>query len=169
MKSRLLSLAAVVVVLLAGSTALYAQAGGMAASSQFGIGVNTEGLSIQYALSPGLHIGLMATLASQTSDGASATNYGIAPYVRFLLEGTVNPFFEAGLALQRLESGSGLTAVSGTETSIFATFGLEYFITRNAGVFAAAQLLNLQVDPSPTVTTFGYFRPRVGVEWFFNP
>jgi hypothetical protein len=167
MKSRLLSIAAVLVLIVTGSSALLAQ-GSIAPSSQFGIGVNTEGLSIQYALTPGVQIGLMATVASQSSNGASATYYGAAPYVRFLLEGVVNPFFEAGVSFAKASSGSSFVTESASTTSLFATFGLEYFINRNVGVFAAAQLLNLQLDPSPTVTTIGYFEPRAGIEYYFN-
>src|SRR5512133_4321146 len=71
--------------------------GGIAPNQQFGIGINTNGFQLQYALSPGMQIGMDIVLKS----GEGATGYGFAPYFRALLEGTVNPFIQAGLSYAR--------------------------------------------------------------------
>jgi hypothetical protein len=167
MKSRLLSFAAIVALVLVGTASLHAQ-GSIAPSSQLGIGVNTSGITLQYAISPSVQVGALATLLGVSSDGNSATYFGLAPYVRFLLEGTVNPIFDVGAEFTK-DPGLAIGDTNNTSTALFASFGLEYFINRNVGVFATAQLLYFQLDPSPTVVNFGYFRPRAGIEWYFNP
>jgi hypothetical protein len=176
MKSRLLSVAAVVMMMLIGSGALRAQ-GSIAPNQQFGIGVNTEGFQLQYALSPGLQIGLSTVIASASQDSISATGYGFAPYVRFLLEGKVNPYLEAGFAYAKLSSDNFL--IEGTSTStIFLSFGLEYFINPNVGIFAHGSLFNFQLAhdtdfngttvSEPSVASFGFFSPTAGLEWYFD-
>lgn len=176
MKSRLLSIAAVAVMMIVGAGSLLAQ-GSIAPNQQFGIGVNTGGFQLQYALSPGLQIGLSTTIASASQDSISATGYGVAPYVRFLLEGKVNPFFEAGFEYAKISSDNFL--VEGTSTStIFVAFGLEYFVNPNFGIFAHGSLFNLQLASDvevlgttveqPSVVAFGFFEPVAGIEWYFD-
>lgn len=175
MKSRLLSIAAVVLMLLVGSSALFAQ-GSIAPNGQFGIGVNTSGFQLQYAASPALQFGLLAMLRGTSQDSISATQYGIAPYVRFLLEGTVNPFFEAGFVYSSIWDNP--FSEDDARSSLFLAFGLEYFITQNVGVFGHVSLFRMQLGRTtevasisieePSTTQFGLFDPSLGVEWYFD-
>ncbi|HVK37433.1 MAG TPA: hypothetical protein VNA88_02790 [Candidatus Kapabacteria bacterium] len=176
MKSRLLSIAAVAVMMIVGAGSALAQ-GSVAPNQQFGIGINTGGIQLQYALSPGLQIGLTTTIAAASQDSISATGYGLAPYVRFLLEGKVNPYFEAGFQYAKLSSDNFL--VEGVSTStIFVAFGLEYFINPNVGLFAHGSLFNFQLGrdievgtttvEEPSVVAFGFFSPVAGLEWYFD-
>lgn len=164
MKSMLLSAAAAFVLMVVSADAVRAQ-GTIAPSSQLGIGVNTGGFQLAYAISPAIHIG--TNLGITATDGS--TGIGISPYFRWLFEGTVNPLVQVEFNIGINSTSVGDSSVSNTETGLGLLFGLEYFINRNVGVYAAANLLNLDFVEPEMVTTFGYFAPRVGVEWFFNP
>jgi hypothetical protein len=144
--------------LIAAGAPLFAQAS-TAPSSQLGIGLNTSGGTVQYAVTPSIQIGFEASFFSQSSSGTSTTGYGLGPYARFLLEGTVNPFIQAGF---RAEKRGG-----GTISSLYAGFGLEYFFSRNVGVFALADVLTLTLS-DPSATTISFVGNRVGVEWYFD-
>lgn len=131
-----------------------------APEGQLGIQAGTHGLGIQYALSPSLHIG--GVLGLQAGDFA-ATVISIEPYVKFLLEGEVNPYFMVGLDLTSTSPDVGN---SSTSTSLFAAFGLEYFATENVGLFGQASFFELGLDPSATF--FGVLSGHAGVEYFFD-
>lgn len=145
-----------------------------APSSQFGIGafaggsVTGGGFQLQYAISPSVQIGLALGIAGQSSDGNSSTSYSTDIYGRFLFEGIVNPFIQAGFRRTSFEQGSttGVT-VTVDNNQIYGAFGLEYFFNRNVGVYAAFDVLALNLDPSATF--FGANNGRVGVEWYFSP
>ena len=168
MNARKLQIAALALVsiLMFGSGTALAQ-GSVAPSGQFGIGVTTGGaFTLQYAVTPSIIVGMGIGLENISQGGASATYYDIEPGVRFLLEGVVNPFLFAGLNLEKSRESGGVAT-----TAIGAGFGLEYFISRNVGVWASAPLLVLQLDPSPTATAFGFGvggGGAAGVEWYFN-
>lgn len=156
MKIALLALTAIT-LLLVSSSAARAQ-GSMAPSSQLGIGVNTGGMSIQYAISPAMHIGFGASLGLVSDTSGSVTRYGFGPYARFLFEGPINPFIEAGVSF---------ADVGSTAIGLFGTFGLEYFVNRNVGLFAATTIIEFQLSPR-VVTSFGIQSGRAGAEWFFD-
>lgn len=137
---------------------LYAQ-GGVAPSSQLGIGLNTSGATVQYAATPSLQFGLEAGFYSTTQSGTTVSGYEIGPYARFLLEGTVNPFIQVGF--RAIKAG-------GVSTSdIYAGVGLEYFISRNVGIYAEASVLTLALS-DPSSTTIALAGDRAGLEWYFN-
>jgi hypothetical protein len=164
MKASKLTLLALVLGMLAfaNSEKAFAQ-GGVAPSSQLGIGANTSGLTIQYAISPSFHIGASAALVfnSAPNGGESTTSLQIGPYARFLLEGTVNPFIQAGISIAK-------TGTSSAATSLYAGFGLEYFITRNVGVLAATNILNIPFESGSSISFGPSPFGTAGVEWFFN-
>lgn len=157
---------------LIGASKASAQAG-IAPSSQLGIGIFTGGnftgggASIQYAINPSFQLGLALGIAGESADGNSVTNYATEIYGRFILEGTVNPFIQAAFRRFSRETSSGTTTVTATGNALSAGFGLEYFLNRNAGVFAMIDVIDINFDPSST--GFGFNNGRVGVEWFFNP
>lgn len=133
---------------------------GIAPSSQFGIGAGTEGFQLQYAISPAFQLGTtfgLQILSPSVGDGE--TTITIGPYARFLFEGTVNPFIQAGI---NIVSGDATT------TALYAAPGLEYFFNRNVGVFGVVSLLNIPFEDGAT-KTFGLTGGAVGVEWYFNP
>lgn len=139
--------------------------GSIAPSSQLGVGVNVGagvGAKIQYAINPSFQIGGGLSFASNS--GGSTT--GIEAYVRFLLEGQVNPIIQAGFTTTSQKIDGAITnpaAVSG----LYGGVGIEYFINRNVGVYGLVNILELQLDPS-SVTTFGIMSPRLGLEWYFK-
>jgi len=148
-------------VMMIGATNVFAQ-GGVAPSSQLGIGVSTAGAQIQYAISPGFHIGSNLGLnVTSPAVGDGVTTIIIEPYARFLFEGVVNPFLQAGISIQ--------SASSTTNTGLFVWGGLEYFITRNVGLWGGLQILNLPFEDGSTKLFGVTQRGAAGVEWFFNP
>ena len=155
---RLTMLALLPAVFLLWSTPSFAQ-GGVAPEGALGIQAGTAGLGIQYALNPSLHLGTI--LGLQQGDFA-VTSITFSPYVKFLLEGDVNPYFMVGASISSTDNGT----TSSTNTSLGAAFGLEYFINPSVGLFGQAQFFELGLDPSATY--FGIFNGHAGVEWFFN-
>ncbi len=154
--SRLSLLALIPALMLFVSTSASAQA----PDGQLGIQAGTAGLGLQFALSPSLHIG--GTVQILAGDVA-ATTIGISPYARFLLEGEVNPFFQAGLNLTSVSPDVGS---SSTTTSIYAAFGLEWFHNENVGIAGQVSFFRLGLDPSSTV--FGPVSGDVSVEYYMN-
>jgi len=172
-------IALVPVMLLVLGTDAMAQKGMVAPESQFGIGVNTAGASVQYAFTPSVQAGLLVAIASNSTDAGSQTGLSFNPYVRFLFEGPVNPFLEAGVSIESsTTSPDGGTESSTSRTALFADFGLEFFVTRNVGLFGSVQLLNLDLSSSTKVggvstdalkeTTVGIVGGRAGVEYYFG-
>jgi hypothetical protein len=137
-----------------------ASAQSVAPSSQLGIGVNTSGMTVQYAITPGIHVGAAAALVFQSGDNSS-TSLEIGPYARFLLEGTVNPFIQAGISIAKAGDGDA-------QTSLYAAFGLEYFINRNTGVFAGTRVINIPFQKGSPISFGITTLAAAGVEWFFN-
>ena len=128
---------------------------------QFGIQAGTGGFGFQYALSPSMHIGAVAGIGVGTADTYN-TNISLFPYVKFLLEGNVNPYFIVG---SRINSAN-----SNTDVILEALFGLEYFATENVGLFGDITIFSYDEDP-----VFGIgggpnsgLGARAGVEWFFD-
>jgi len=163
----------------------------VAPSSQLGVGVFAGGSltggggTIQYAITPGIHIGLEAGLIAETGKETTNGNIttkssdmvtAIGPYGRFLLEAVVNPFFQVGFRFAEASTTTKTTVGSTTNenttsvssSEIYVAFGLEGFISRNFGAFAAFDLLNVPTE-SGNSTQFGIFNGKVGVEWFFSP
>lgn len=132
----------------------------VAPDGQLGIQAGTMGFGLQYAASPSIQFGVVLGLVT----GDSPTNLAFSPYVRWLFEGTVNPYIFAGATISAQEN----TFTNDTETSssIGAGFGLAYYLNPNVGVFGQFGLLNVGLDPSST--DFGVFNGHVGVEWFFD-
>jgi hypothetical protein len=168
---------------------LFAQ-GALAPSSQLGIGIFAGGSlvggggTIQYAITPGIHIGLelgiIAETGTETTNGNITTKSSdmvtaLGPYGRFLLEAIVNPFFQVGFRFAEASTTTETTVGSTTNKStnsvssseLYAAFGLEGFISRNFGAYAAVDFLNVPTE-SGNSTQFGIFGGKVGVEWFFS-
>jgi hypothetical protein len=156
----------VAVMLLVVSGVATAQPGSTAPSSQLGISVGASGSSgtvgLQYAINPSVIIGARLGLRVLSRDSVSSTTYGVNPFARFLLEGPINPFFEVGLSIGK-DPSSGIS-----NSDIGVDFGLEYFASRNIGLFVAVTIFDLEFDPSPTTTAFGIMGGGVGAEWYFN-
>ncbi len=147
-------------LLVSGAVKASAQAG-IAPSSQFGIGAGTSGAQLQYAISPSFQIGSNVGLnITSPAVGDAITTITIEPYARLLFEGVVNPFIQAGISI--------VSASSTTNTSLYAAPGLEYFFSRNVGVFGLVGLLNIPFQDGAT-KVFGITGGAVGVEWYFNP
>jgi hypothetical protein len=139
-----------------------------APDGQLGVGLHTRGLSVQYAFGPMIHAGLHAMVHYTTSEGAEAATVGAMPYVRVIHEGFVSPFVEAGVDLGFTSSKAGYTTTTQVTSAIVALVGLEWFVERTLGIYVAAELLNAQLSPVPTYTSFGVFYPRAGIEWYFG-
>ncbi len=174
--SKLLSSTLMLGALLFGAGKAAAQ-GGIAPSQQLGIGVfgggngQGGGATLQYAFTPAVQLGLELGIGTVSNDNASSSSYTGGLYARWLFEGAVNPLIQAGFRINgtsnTTKSASGDVTVSGSSNEIYAGLGLEYFFTRNVGVFGLVEVLSLDLDPSQT--TFGLNSGRIGVEWFFNP
>jgi hypothetical protein len=135
--------------------------GGTAPSGQLGIGIGTNGAEIIYALSPGFFIGANAALIIQSGDNGQ-TSLEIGPFARMLFEGTVNPFIQAGISISKVGEGDA-------NTSLYAAFGLEYFVSRNIGVYGMLPILDVPFKSGSAITVGINNFGAVGVEWFFNP
>jgi hypothetical protein len=169
---------------------LHAQSA-VAPASQLGIGIFAGGVvtgggaTIQYAITPAIHVGLQAGLASQTGEettnGTATTStsqsiVNVGPYVRLLLESVVNPFFQIGFDFAETSTTNKTTIGSTTNeqttsvssSELYASFGLEGFISRSFGVYAAVDLLNVPTE-SGNATVFGIFGGKIGIDWFFAP
>lgn len=131
----------------------------VAPDGQLGIQAGTLGFGLQYAASPSLQIGAVLGLVT----GDAPTNLSLSPYVRWLFEGTVNPYIFAGATISSQETIGG---DSETSTAIGAGFGLAYYLNPNVGVYGQFGVLDIGLDPSST--NFGIFNGHVGVEWFFD-
>ncbi|MCB0713521.1 MAG: hypothetical protein KDD67_14435 [Ignavibacteriae bacterium] len=154
----LIMLALLPAALILCTTPSFAQ-GSVAPDGQLGIQAGTQGLGLQYALSPSLQIG--GILGLQQGD-VTIKSITLTPYAKFLLEGDVNPFFMVGATISSADNGVS----SSTTTSLGAAFGLEYYINPSIGIFGQAQFFELGLDPSATI--FGLFNGHAGVEWFFD-
>ena len=130
-----------------------------APDGQFGIQAGTYGFGLQYALSPSLQIG---TLLALTQGDFQTDQTILTPYVKFLLEGDpVNPFITAGIQYEDLGGGSDITILAG--------FGLDYYASENIGVFGHFDVFALGEDAlGESALGFGIFNGKVGVEWFFD-
>lgn len=156
----------------------------IAPNGQFGIGINTEGGSVQYAISPSIFVLLDVAVDGVSVTGDSRTAFGIGPAVRFLFEGALNPFVQAGVRIlndSRTQTNTGGTEVksSSSEMDLYAGFGLEYFASNQVGLFSQIDFLQLQLSGSNEVggvsadvtekaTRFGLVGGRAGVEFFFS-
>src|SRR5690606_12679775 len=104
---------------------------------------STGGFQLQYAISPGFHIGSNLGLnITSPAVGDGVTTITIEPYARFLFEGTVNPFLQAGISIA--------SASSTTTTGLYVAGGLEYFITRNVGAYGFVGILDLPFEDGST-------------------
>lgn len=169
-----------------------------APDGQLGIGINTSGASVQYALSPSLqagvllNVGMSSSTTEVTSGGVtvktdnSTTSYGAEIYGRFLFEGLVNPYLQAGLELGNAstttKNGTSETTSSRSTMDLNLYFGLVYYFTRQFGVFGQVGLLSLGLSDkstvenssatveadNPTTTSFGISSGRVGIEFYFS-
>ncbi len=145
--SRLSLLALIPALMLFVSTSASAQA----PEGQLGIQAGTLGLGIQYAISPSLHVGTTANILLADGD-----RIALLPYVKFLLEGEVNPYFKAGLQI----GGDGVNTV------LFGSFGLEYFPNENVGLFGEADFVRVDTDAETNLV--GIISGHAGIEYFFD-
>jgi len=162
--SRLFS-ALVAIMLLTGCATAVAQPGAVAPSGQFGLSVGGSasfgGIGAQYAINPSIILGARLFLQNISSGGNSTTSYGINPYGRFLFEGPINPYIEVGLSTGK----SPTTGISNSDLLVGG--GLEYFASRNIGIYVGTTVFDLEFDPG-SATAFGFFGVSVGAEWYFN-
>lgn len=139
-----------------------------APAGQLGVGLNTRGLSVQYAFSESVHAGVLAGINSTTSERTTVTVMGTRPYARVLLNRFVSPFVEVGLDVALVLNDATFSTTSQWSTALVAMVGLEHFAMRELGLYVAVELVNAQLDPEPTATSIGVFNPRGGIEWFFG-
>ena len=140
------------------SATTFAQ-GSIAPNQQLGVGVNTEGVAIAYAITPSLQIGTDFGFLTETGEsGGTTINFG--PYARLLFEGIVNPFVQVGFGIFKTGSNSA-------STSLYAAGGLEYFLNQNVGVFGGVTLLTLPFETGSNAE-IGFKQGRVGLEWWFR-
>ena len=139
-----------------------APASAQSPESQFGIQAGTPGLGVQYAITAGIHIGLVLGL-NMGDNTLGGPDVSLTPYAKFLMKGTVKPYIMAGVDIG---SSEGTGGQSTTTTMLFAALGLEYFINENVGVFGQSNVFEIGLDPSST--SFGIAGGHVGVEWFFD-
>lgn len=130
----------------------------VAPDGQFGIQAGTYGFGLQYAASPSLQIGVALGLLT----GDAPTQISFTPYLRWLFEGTVNPYIFAGATIESREGAIDTE----TSTEIGAGFGLAYYINPNVGFFGQFSVLTIGLDPS--ATNFGLYNGHVGVEMFLD-
>ncbi|MEP7217997.1 MAG: hypothetical protein ABI876_03725 [Bacteroidota bacterium] len=135
--------------------------GGTLPNEQFGIGMNIDGVSAQYAFSPNVQAGMIINLWHMSGGAASSSSYAIGPFVRYTLDGVVNPFLQGNLAFT-----SSTDADSQTNMTFLA--GLEYFFTRNVGAFAATPVLEFTIGGAGGTGLGIGARVIGGGEWFFN-
>lgn len=163
-------------LMLASSGSMLAQPGVVAPSSQLGFGITVDnstgaGASIQYAFSPSVQIGAEVALGISSSDAQSLTSFVVGPYVRWILEGKVNPLIQVGLrsfsTTIKNKTLPGEPEATSDGQQVYAGFGLIWYHNRNLGVYVMAEVLKLDFDPS--VTSFGTLNGRVGMEIFMDP
>ncbi|MEP7219701.1 MAG: hypothetical protein ABI876_12335 [Bacteroidota bacterium] len=141
---------------------------------QFGIGFNSKGGTIQYALGPAFHIGLNLNLDFHKDSAASNTYYNFGPYAKFIFSGDViKPYVYAALGLVQPNTGSATvgstTAVDlpKAEVRIILAAGAEHFFNQNVGIYGHVNLVDAKLSPTPSTTEFGLQGAAVGVEFFF--
>ena len=168
-----------------------------APNGQLGIGINTSGATVQFAISPSLQAGVlvnvgMSSSTEEISQGSStvkidnsSTDFGAEIYGRFLFEGLVNPFVQLGLEIgsnsSTSKSGSTETSQSRSTMDLNGYFGLAYYWTNQFGIFGQVGLVSLGLSDktttettvkveteNPTTTSFGIGSGRVGIEFFFS-
>lgn len=127
---------------------------------QFGIGLNIDGATVQYAIMPQLQAGITVGFWQTSINGVSEAHYELGPYARYLLRDVVNPFVQASLLVDGTTEG-------GSTTRIEFKVGLEYFFTPNIGAFAATPILELGLSPSSAAFGLGD-RIVGGGEWYFT-
>lgn len=157
--SRLFLLALIPVAFVLSTNSSNAQES-VAPDAQIGIQAGTLGFGFQYAASPSIQLGIVLGLLT----GDAPTQLNLSPYVRWLFEGTVNPYIFAGATFSSTENT--ITGDSETSSAIGAGFGLAYYINPNVGFYGQFGILDIGLDPS--TTNFGIFNGHVGVEWFFD-
>jgi hypothetical protein len=155
--TRLFTITLMLALLVLGASKASAQAG-IAPSSQFGIGINTSGAQIQYAITPGIQIGADVGLAGSSAEGSKLV-LEIGPYGRFLLEGKVNPFVQVGFSIRNQDTT--------TSTSLYLAGGLEFFYSPNVGVFGTVNILNVPFADGAE-KTYGLLKGGLGIEWYFD-
>ena len=154
----------VAALLVVGSAASMAQ-GRSATVSGFGLHAATFGAGIQYAITPSIQ--LMGTFNLRAGD--VPTQWTFSPWVKFLLEGAVNPVFYAGLDVATQEVGGVSGDESVTTLSIGGGTGLQYYINPNFGAFALVELVAIGLSDENDGSVFGVQGGRVGIEWFLAP
>ncbi len=155
----------VAMLLVVGATGALAQQGRSATVSGFGIHASTFGAGIQYAIDPSIQI--FGTLSFITGD--ADTRWAFEPWLKFLLEGPVNPIFYAGLEINSMSTTNPLTdeSVSTTALAIDAGAGLQYYVNRNFGAFVIVQVISVGLSDAPNdQKNFGIFGGHVGVEYY---
>jgi hypothetical protein len=134
-------------------------------SKQFGVGINIGGNpniggTIQYALSPAIHVGSQFGLQINSENSNGGENIlALAPYGKFIFAGKKNfkPYVTGQLSL--------VNGGTRENTSLLAWAGAEYFVNKNLGIYGQLALIDVGFDPSYTAVGLG--RSMVGIEWFF--
>ena len=141
------------------SPALFAQ-GSVAPDGQFGLTVDNGGFGIAYAFSPSLqfHTGFGVSL------GDSPTTIFVAPSLKFLFEGPINPYLIGGVQYASVEGQDD------ADMFVRVGAGIDYYFNEHLGIYGHVTLFRYQASPEPTTVDFGVAVDgdgRIGVEWFF--
>lgn len=131
------------------------------------IGAPAGGISVGYALSPALHVGMLAG-ATIHSDTLIGTRYSMALYGRIIFRSaTIKPLAELhtffgstlsldSLGIQQSQMGYGVRL----------NIGAQYFLTQHIGIRGMIALADVQLQTGG-IRRFGIFAPTLGMEWFF--
>ena len=166
MKVRFVSILLSLCVLVLGTQKLSAQSPDQQFGFGFNVGSEISGGHIAYAISPSFHLGGLVGLNMISSSGSSVNGFVLAPYGKFLLKGSKNfvPFIMGQFVLL---NGDLYKRGNDTPSFLNASFGGEYFASKNDGVFGSINLV--QLGFSPSVTTIGITtQATVGIEWFMD-
>lgn len=126
---------------------------------QFGLFADNGGFGFGYAFSPNFQF----NTGFNFSIGDSRTWVEISPSVKYLFDGTVNPYLIGGVQVTSYEGQAG------PDVYFRAGFGLEHYFSQHFGVYGHVTLLRYRAEPSPTAFDIGVAVDgdgRVGVEWF---
>jgi len=150
---------------------------------QFGIGFNTRGGTIQFAMGPAFHLGLNLALDFYKDSAHSNSYYDFGPYAKFLFNGNlVHPYLYAAVGVVQPNTGTANVFLNDSlgkpvevnlpdpEIRLYFAAGAEHFFNQNVGIYGHVNLVNALLSGGPGKTStvdFGLQGAAVGVEFFF--
>jgi len=150
---------------------------------QAGFGVNSRGMTLQYAMGPAFHLGLNLALDFNKDSARSDAYFDFGPYAKFLFSGDViKPYIHLGVGLVQRNTGTFVVHKSTADTNVVTSdlpdpeirtylgFGGEHFFNQNVGLYGQVTVIDAKLaggaQPDPTFN-LGLLGATVGVEFFF--